>query len=118
CTKCHGTGQYNPNPCTACHGEGRVMNQRDLEVTIPKGVETGMRLRLAGEGEAGERGGPRGDLYVLVEVAADKDFVRDGSDVTHKITVPFYDAILGAKVKVPTLEGAVELNIPEGTQPN
>ncbi|GMW01179.1 MAG: chaperone protein DnaJ [Candidatus Hydrogenedentota bacterium] len=118
CSRCHGTGQVIPNPCSKCNGHGRVNKQREVEVSIPKGVETGMRLRLTGEGEAGANGGPRGDLYVLVEVIDDPEFDRDGSDVLHHITIPFYEAILGAKVKVPTLEGSVELAIPEGTQPD
>ena len=120
CPRCGGSGTVIPNPCPTCRGAGSVQTDRDLTVTIPAGIESGARLRLAGEGEPGERGGPRGDLYVQVTIAPDEFFTRDsdrdGSDVKCEATVPLSIAVLGGTVTVPTLTGTAQLKIPAGTQ--
>jgi molecular chaperone DnaJ len=116
CPTCGGTGSIIPNPCTACRGAGSIQTDRDLTVTIPAGIESGARLRLAGEGEPGDRGGPRGDLYVQINVAPDEFFTRNGSDVKCEATVPFSVAVLGGTVTVPTLTGTAQLKIPPATQ--
>ncbi|MDQ1255436.1 MAG: molecular chaperone DnaJ [Candidatus Hydrogenedentes bacterium] len=116
CPQCRGTGQILTDPCKRCGGQGRVHVNRELSVTIPPGVPSGMRLRLAGEGEAGVHGGPRGDLYVYINVAPHEQFTREGDDVTVEAPVTMTQAALGAKVRVPTLGGMAELSIPEGTQ--
>ena len=116
CPQCGGTGSVIPNPCPTCRGAGAIQADRDLTVTIPAGIESGARLRLAGEGEPGERGGPRGDLYVQINVAPDQFFTRDGSDIKCEATVPFSIAVLGGAVTVPTLTGTAQLKIPPGTQ--
>jgi len=116
CPRCGGTGSIIPNPCPTCRGTGAVQTDRDLTVTIPMGIESGARLRLAGEGEPGEQGGPRGDLYVQLNVAPDEFFTRDGSDIKCEATVPFSIAVLGGAVTVPTLTATAQLKIPPGTQ--
>lgn len=116
CPQCGGQGQTVTRPCGQCRGTGTVQRMRDLSVTIPASVESGTRLRLKGEGEAGAGGGPRGDLYVRVEVAPDARFTRDGANVECDVDVPFTKAALGGKVNVPTLEGEAQLTIPEGAQ--
>ncbi|MGV6809567.1 MAG: molecular chaperone DnaJ [bacterium] len=116
CPQCHGTGKHIPEPCPACHGEGRVEKQKTLSVKIPMGVDTGDRIRLASEGEAGVNGGPKGDLYVQVHVKPHELFVRDGNDLQCEMPVAFCIAALGGEIEVPTLEGKVSLRIPEGTQ--
>jgi molecular chaperone DnaJ len=117
CPKCGGAGRVVKNPCAKCHGEGRVEAERSLEVKIPAGVDTGARLRLAGEGEQGRRGGRRGDLYVILHVAAHERFERDGAEVWSALELSFPQAALGATVDVETLHGPVPLEIPPGTQP-
>ncbi|HEY0430114.1 MAG TPA: molecular chaperone DnaJ [Pyrinomonadaceae bacterium] len=117
CPNCGGTGQIIKNPCKSCHGAGRLEKEKSLEIKIPAGVETGSRLRVSGEGEAGANGGPTGDLYVVIHVAEHEMFERQGSNlyVAHPIT--FAQAALGAEIKVKTLDGKDEdLKIPAGTQ--
>lgn len=105
------------DPCPSCRGEGRQMAQRHLTVKVPAGVESGMRLKLAGEGEAGVRGAGRGDLYVLIQVKPHPFFQRQGQDLACEIPVSMIHAALGSEVKVPTLTGTVMMKIPPGTQP-
>ncbi len=117
CGRCRGTGRIISKPCPRCSGTGRHRAERELSVDLPGGVDTGSRLRLSGEGEPGEHGGPRGDLYIYVEVEADDIFTRDGNDVVCELPVSFVQAIVGDKIRVPTLVGEAELKIPPGTQP-
>ncbi len=116
CPTCHGRGTVIDNPCTACHGQGRVQKSKTLSVKVPPGVDTGDRIRLAGEGEAGENGGPPGDLYVQVTVREHPIFTRDDANLYCEMPIPFTRAALGGEVEVPTLDGKVKLKIPEGTQ--
>lgn len=116
CPRCRGTGQTIANPCSRCSGSGRVTAQREISVTIPAGVDAGSRLRVAGEGEAGYQGGPRGDLYVRVEIEDDPFFKRDGRNLVCEVPITFAEAALGAKVTVPTLDGIAKLTIEPGTQ--
>lgn len=116
CTECQGTGQVVEHPCPECGGHGRVRKEHTLQVKIPAGIETGNRLRLSGEGEAGEQGGPPGDLYVVVTVAPHKTFDRDGQHVLLELPVSVTQATLGAHLEVPTMEEPVRLKIPAGTQ--
>ncbi len=118
CGKCGGTGKYIKEPCPLCDGEGRIEKARKIELNIPAGVETGSRLRIAGEGEAGELGGRSGDLYVVVTVKPHNTFEREGSDIYTEAKVPFVVAALGGEIEVPTLEGTARLKIPAGTQSN
>lgn len=116
CPTCHGQGQSVDTPCRKCHGEGRVQETRTLSVKIPAGVDTGDRIRLNGEGEAGVNGGPAGDLYVQVAIKAHDIFERDGRDLYCEVPINFVDATLGGELEVPTLEGRVKLRIPPETQ--
>ncbi len=116
CPSCHGKGSVVDNPCTACRGQGRVQETKTLSVKVPPGVDTGDRIRLAGEGEAGENGGPAGDLYVQVAVRQHAIFERDDSHLYCEVPIPFTVAALGGEMEVPTLTGKVKLKIPEGTQ--
>jgi len=116
CPRCHGTGQMITDPCRDCHGQGRVEEHKTLSVKVPPGVDSGDRIRLAGEGEAGVNGGPTGDLYVVVSVREHKIFQRDGKNLYCEVPISFADAALGGELEVPTLDGRVKLKIPEGTQ--
>ena len=116
CPRCGGSGEIVRHPCRACRGEGRVKAARKLELTIPAGVDTGSRLRLAGKGEGGARGGPPGDLFVVLHVREHELFSREGLDTHCEIPVPFHIAALGGEIQVPTLRGDVPLKIPAGTQ--
>lgn len=116
CPKCHGSGQVIKDPCGSCHGDGRVRKKVDLAVKVPAGIDTGQRLKLSNEGDAGQKGGPNGDLYVLINVKSHEIFERDGFDVHCIVPISFSQAALGSKVEVPTIDGKVELSIPEGTQ--
>jgi molecular chaperone DnaJ len=116
CDACRGEGSVVRSPCTSCRGTGRTEGKKTLKVRVPAGVEDGMRLRVAGEGEAGLAGGPPGDLYVVMAVREHPLFQREGADLTCEVPVLFTQAALGAEIDVPTLEGRVKLKIPEGTQ--
>ena len=116
CPSCGGQGESIEKPCRQCRGEGLVERSKKLKLNIPAGVDTGSRLRLSGEGEAGRRGGPAGDLYVVLHVEEHLLFKRDGEDLYCETPIPMTTATLGATVKVPTLTGAAELTIPAGTQ--
>lgn len=117
CSRCQGKGKFPEQPCTRCRGQGRVQNRRRINVDIPEGIDTGQRIRLRGEGDAGVRGGPAGDLYLRVRVRPDKQFVRQGNDVILEVPIHFVQAALGDEFEVPTLDGTHKLTIPEGTQP-
>ena len=118
CATCGGTGQLIEDPCTECHGGGLITTKRTLTVEVPKGVESGTRLRLAGRGGAGDRGAPPGDVYVELHVARDDRFERAGADLHHRVRIGFTEATFGTSVDVPLVEGGVEeLTLPAGTQP-
>ncbi len=117
CPTCGGAGQIVKNPCKACGGAGRVEKTRNLSVDIPAGVETGTRMRLAGKGEAGMRGGPAGDLYIFIEVADHPIFLRDGNTLFCRVPVSVATAALGGDVEVPTIDGGrTRVKVPEGSQ--
>ncbi|SUO95438.1 molecular chaperone DnaJ [Suttonella ornithocola] len=116
CPTCQGRGQVIENPCDECHGSGRVKDTRTLNVNIPAGVDTGDRIRLNGEGEAGEMGGPAGDLYVEVRVRKHPIFTREGDHLYCEMPISFVTACLGGEIEVPTLGGKVMLTIPAETQ--
>lgn len=117
CGTCAGTGQIIKNPCKVCRGEGRVNKEKTLSVKIPAGVEEGNRIRLTGEGEAGPRGGPAGDLYVFISIRKHQFFTRKGDDVHFEIPLKFTTAALGGAVEIPTIDGTkASLKIPEGAQ--
>jgi molecular chaperone DnaJ len=115
CTDCRGSGSIIEHPCDECHGTGVTTRTRTINVRIPPGVEDGQRIRLAGQGEAGLRGAPSGDLYVTVHVRPDKVFGRDGDDLTVSVPVSFTELALGTTLSVPTLEGKVGVRVPKGT---
>ena len=117
CDRCRGDGKVARTPCGRCRGRGRESAHRRLSVDVPPGIADGQRIRLTGRGHAGERGGPPGDLYVVVNVTPDERFVRDGADLITMVDVPAPNAALGATVSVPTLEGEREVEIEPGTQP-
>ncbi len=117
CPTCSGMGQIVKNPCKVCGGAGRVEKDRSLSVNIPKGVETGTRIRLAGEGEAGLRGGPAGDLYIFIDVAEHNLFQRDGENLFCNVPVSMTDAALGGDIEVPTIDGGrSRVKVPAGSQ--
>ncbi len=116
CPACHGEGSVIKDPCGDCHGRGRLEESKTLSVKIPAGVDTGDRIRLAGEGEAGMHGGPSGDLFVQVSVREHSIFQRDGRNLYCEVPVSFVDAALGGELEVPTLDGRVKLKIPGETQ--
>ena len=117
CPTCHGRGQVIDDPCKVCGGGGRVTRERTLSVNIPTGVEDGTRIRLAGEGEAGVRGGPPGDLYIFLEVAPHEFFQRDGADLHCRVPVSMSSAALGGEFEVPAIDGSkVRVKVPAGTQ--
>ncbi|NLC76761.1 MAG: molecular chaperone DnaJ [Clostridia bacterium] len=116
CHHCHGTGEVITSPCGTCHGQGRVRRTRKISITIPAGVDTGSRLRVSGEGEAGTLGGPSGDLYVIIKVRPHKVFQRKNQDVYLEIPISVVQAALGDEIEVDTLDGKSKLRVPEGTQ--
>src|SRR4051812_17725788 len=117
CPVCQGRGQMIENPCASCSGSGRVTRERTLSVNIPPGVEDGTRIRLAGEGEAGVRGGPTGDLYIFLSLAAHPFFQRDGADLHCRVPVSMVTASLGGEFEVPSIDGSkAKVKIPGGTQ--
>ncbi|ENP49089.1 molecular chaperone DnaJ [Brucella abortus] len=117
CPGCNGRGQIIKDPCEKCHGQGRVTQERSLSVNIPTGIEDGTRIRLAGEGEAGLRGGPAGDLYIFLSVKPHEFFQRDGADLYCKVPISMTTAALGGQFEVSTLDGTqTRVKVPEGTQ--
>jgi DnaJ-class molecular chaperone len=118
CTRCNGTGTEGLRLCSVCHGTGRVIQNKKFEVTIPRGIAEGQRIRLAGQGGAGINGGPNGDLYLVVKFQEDPTYKRKGDDLYIDLPVSIYDLVLGGEVRVPTLSGQVTMTIPEGTQNN
>jgi DnaJ-class molecular chaperone len=118
CPRCHGTGTDRNRICTQCHGTGRVRETKRFDVTIPRGVRDGQRIRLAGQGASGQRGGPRGDLYLVVHLQHDNRYERKGDDLYLDLPVSIYELVLGGDVRVPTMAGDVTMTIPAGTQNN
>ncbi|MBV8603225.1 MAG: molecular chaperone DnaJ [Pelomonas sp.] len=116
CPHCHGSGKIIPDPCTACNGQGKVKRQKTLEVKIPAGINEGMRIRSAGNGEPGVNGGPAGDLYIEIRIKQHSVFERDGDDLHCTIPIGLTAAALGGTIEVPTLGGKAEIELPEGTQ--
>lgn len=117
CPTCDGQGTIIKNPCKKCNGSGRVKKEKNLQIKVPAGVDSGRRIRLSGEGEAGLRGGPRGDLFVLLAIKPHKLFKRDGANLLCRVPIPVTKAALGGDIEVPTIEGkASKVKIPAGTQ--
>lgn len=116
CRACAGEGQVIATPCPSCQGEGRVRAEREVEVEVPPGVTSENFLTLRGQGSVGPRGGPRGDLVVLLEIQEDPRFVREGADLIHDLPVTFAQAALGAEVEVPTVDGSARVTVPAGIQ--
>lgn len=116
CPTCRGSGQQIEQPCTSCQGRGRVQKNKTLAVKVPPGVDSGDRIRLSGEGEAGQNGGPSGDLYVEIHIQPHDIFQRDGADLSCVIPISYATAVLGGTVEVPTLAGEVALKVPPETQ--
>jgi molecular chaperone DnaJ len=117
CGHCRGEGRIVTSPCPTCRGAGATRKTSTLHVNVPAGVETGLRLKLRGEGEPGPNGGPPGDLYVILRVREHPIFTRQGNDVLCEVPVSFTQAALGAEIEVPTLEGKIKMKVPPGTQP-
>ncbi len=116
CPRCKGSGKYIADPCRTCDGVGRVKENKTLEVNIPAGIDDSMRIRVAGNGEPGINGGPAGDLYVEIRIKEHPVFKRDGDDLHCEVPIQFTTAALGGKINVPTLDGKVEMDVPDGTQ--
>ena len=116
CSTCNGEGEVIDSPCNKCHGKGSIRKVKTIEVDIPAGIDEGQMIKLSGQGELGTRGGPRGDLYIVVSVQNHSLFTREGYDVYLEMPITFAQATLGDKIQVPTLDGKVEYAIPEGTQ--
>ncbi|MEW6358105.1 MAG: molecular chaperone DnaJ [Planctomycetota bacterium] len=117
CPQCEGKGQTAEDVCPTCRGAGQVQRQRRIDVKVPKGINDGQRIRLAGQGQEGVGGGAKGDLYLRIRILPHRDFARKGRDIYSEVEVPMTDAALGTTVDVPTMEGTVSLRIPPGTQP-
>ncbi|NCS25045.1 MAG: molecular chaperone DnaJ [Microcystis aeruginosa BS13-02] len=118
CPTCDGTGEVIEEKCDVCGGSGRKQETKKLKITIPAGVDNGMKLRIAREGDAGLKGGPPGDLFVYLTVETDTEFQREGNDIKSNISISYIQAILGCTIKVNTVDGQEDLTIPAGTQPN
>jgi molecular chaperone DnaJ len=116
CQTCRGAGRVVKNPCADCRGAGRIEQEKQMEVRIPAGVETGSRLRVQGEGESGTQGGPSGDLYVVIHLAEHERFERQGSNLYASLPITFAQAALGSDVYVGTIEAEEKIKIPTGTQ--
>jgi molecular chaperone DnaJ len=116
CPHCHGSGKVIPEPCTTCNGAGKIKRQKTLEVKIPAGINEGMRIRSAGNGEPGTNGGPAGDLYIEIRIKEHDIFERDGDDLHCTVPVSLTTVALGGSIEVPTLGGKAEIELPEGTQ--
>ena len=116
CPRCHGEGRIITEPCPQCRGSGKEKRQRNILVKIPAGVDDGSQIRITGEGDAGTRGGPSGNLYITVSVKQHELFTRNGDDIIYELPINFAQAALGAEVEVPTLDGKVKLKVPAGSQ--
>ncbi|MGM0417805.1 MAG: molecular chaperone DnaJ [Thermodesulfobacteriota bacterium] len=116
CPYCKGSGKIIQNPCSECRGQGKVQRKRNVSIRIPKGVDSGSKLRLSGEGEPGRGGGPSGDLYIFLSVKPHKYFKRQGTDIFCYVDITFVQAALGDKITIPTLGGELEVDIPKGAQ--
>lgn len=117
CPTCHGAGRVIDDPCRECAGAGRVNREKSLSVTVPSGIEDGTRIRVAGEGEAGLRGGPSGDLYIFITIKPHRFFRRDGANIQCRVPIPMTTAALGGTIEVPTIDGSrARVNVPAGTQ--
>ena len=116
CPHCRGSGKIIPEPCNTCHGQGKVKQQKTLEVKIPAGIDSGMRIRSTGNGEPGTNGGPPGDLYIEIRIKKHDIFERDGDDLHCAVPISFTTAALGGEIHVPTLQGEAAIDLPEGTQ--
>ncbi len=117
CGSCHGTGRIITDPCPSCKGNGKVRKVHTLSVRVPPGVDSGSRLRMSGEGAPGIYGGPTGDLYIIIDVREHPVFIRKGNNIYYETNISFPQAVLGAEIEVPTLEGKTSLKIPPGTPP-
>ncbi len=117
CPTCHGKGKVIKAPCRECRGQGRVRKKHSVDVKIPAGIDTGIRLRVSSQGEAGINGGPSGDLFLLIEVKPDRRFQRKGDDLNTSVDILYPQAVLGCEVKIETFDGSETLDIPAGTQP-
>ncbi len=118
CPRCNGEGQIIATPCTTCRGDGRVREERTIQVSVPAGIDAGQRIALEGQGEAGPRGGPPGDLFVVVSVRKHPQLIRRGTELFVELPVTFPQAALGATLSVPTVDGEEEVEIKPGTQPD
>ncbi len=116
CPHCRGSGKIITDPCTPCHGEGKIKRQKTLEISIPAGIDDGMRIRSTGNGEPGTNGGPPGDLYIEIRLKKHEVFQRDGDDLHCAVPISFTTAALGGEISVPTLNGEAAIDLPEGTQ--
>lgn len=116
CPQCNGQGTIITAKCTSCKGEGRVYGEETVEINIPAGVQEGMQLSMSGKGNAGEKGGPAGDLLILIEEEKHADLVRSENDVLYTLSLSFYDVVMGTQVEVPTIDGSAKIKIPAGTQ--
>ena len=117
CARCRGTGKIIHSPCKACSGSGSVKKSKRVTVSIPAGIDDGQAVSLRGQGNAGKNGGPAGDLIVGVRVKPSNQFRRDGTTVLYEQPVTFYQAVMGAELEIPTIDGKVKYNLPAGTQP-
>ena len=117
CTRCHGEGRVVDTPCKTCRGEGRAQKRKKLRVSVPAGIDEGHQIRLSGEGEAGPRGGPSGNLYVAVHVTPHASLRRDGTEIFYELNLSIAQAALGTRVRIPTIEGEEDMEIRAGTQP-
>ena len=116
CPRCNGEGQVQSTPCHECSGDGRIREERRLEVNVPAGIDDGQRIAMEGQGEAGPRGGPAGDLYVVVDVRDHAQLLRRGTELFHELAITFPQAALGATLSVPTVEGSEQVEVPPGSQ--
>lgn len=116
CSTCNGEGEIIETPCPKCHGKGHTRKVKTIEVDIPAGIDDGQMIKLSGQGEIGKKGGPRGDLYIVVSIKEHPLFTRDGFDVYFEMPITFVQATLGDEIEVPTIDGKVKYTIPEGTQ--
>ncbi len=116
CPSCEGQGTTITNKCTSCKGEGRVYGEETISIDVPAGVQDGMQLSMGGRGNAGERGGPPGDLIILIEEEKHAELTRDGNDVQYVLSISFPDAVFGTQIEVPTIDGRAKIKIPPGTQ--